>query len=155
MRCHTWQRFVQLVLWHNLPENNNKKKPPVTCPQRTSLTFFFGQHCYCIQKIKSVGKYCLFQSMFRTQAVAFFLSNRRLQVAYTHVHAYMWAPVQQGSRRFFCELYIPDVTISYVTRVLAECFVTHQSRCLEPEVKVAGSLVPGNGFRACWSAQIL
>ena len=63
-----------------------------------------------------------------------FKTNKRLQVAYTHAHAYMWAPVPQGSKWFFCVLYIPDVTISYVTRVVAECAVTNQSRCLEPEV---------------------
>ena len=25
-------------------------------------------------------------------------SNKRLQVVYTHVHAYIWAPVPQGSQ---------------------------------------------------------
>ena len=40
--------------------------------------------------------------------------------------------------------YIPDVNISYVTRVVAESVVMHQSRCLEPEVKVAGRLATGN-----------
>ena len=44
--------------------------------------------------------------------------EQTLQVAYTHGHAYMGAPVPQGSRCFFCVLYISDVTISYVTRVV-------------------------------------
>ena len=57
-----------------------------------------------------------------------------MQVAYTHAHADMWPPVPQGSRWFFCVLYIPDMTISYVMRVVAECVVKNQSRCLELEV---------------------
>ena len=72
--------------------------------------------------------------------------HKRLRVAYTHVHAYMWAPVPQGSLRFFCVLHKPDVNIRYITRVVEESVVMHQSRCLVPEVKVAGSLVTGNGF---------
>ena len=59
--------------------------------------------------------------------------NKRFQVAYTHAHAYMWPPVPQGGLRLFSVLYIPDVTITYVTRIVAECVVTIQSRCLEPE----------------------
>ena len=35
-------------------------------------------------------------------------------------------------------------------RVVAEYVVTHQSRCLEPEVKVPGSLVTGNEFPPSW-----
>ena len=34
----------------------------------------------------------------------------------------------------------------HVTTVVAESVVMHQLRCLEPEVKVAGSLVTGIGF---------
>ena len=49
--------------------------------------------------------------------------NKRLQVAYTQVHVYMWAPVPQGCQWFFCVLYIPEATFSYVTRVVAECVV--------------------------------
>ena len=60
--------------------------------------------------------------------------NKRLQVAYTHAHAYMSALVPQGSQRYFGVLYIPDVTIGYVTRVVAACAVMNQSRCLQPEV---------------------
>ena len=60
--------------------------------------------------------------------------NKRLQVAYTHAHAYMSAPVPQGSQWYFGVLYIPDVTIGYVTRVVAACAVMNQSRCLQPEV---------------------
>ena len=62
-------------------------------------------------------------------------SNKRLQVAYTHAHAYTWAPVPQGSQWYIVVLYIPDVTIGYVTLVVAVCVVTNQSRCLEPEVQ--------------------
>ena len=58
--------------------------------------------------------------------------NKRLQVAYTHAHAYMSALVPQGSQWYFGVLYIPDVTIGYVTRVVAECAVMNQSRCLQP-----------------------
>ena len=47
----------------------------------------------------------------------------------------MWAPVPQGSQLYIGVLYIPDVTIGYVTLVVAACSVTNQSRCLEPEVK--------------------
>ena len=54
--------------------------------------------------------------------------NKRLQVAYTHAHAYVWAPVPQGSQWYFGALYIPDVTIGYVTLVVAACVVTNQSR---------------------------
>ena len=61
-------------------------------------------------------------------------TNKRLQVAYTHAHAYMWAPVPQGSRWYFGVLYILDMTIGYVTRVVAACAVMNQSRCLQPEV---------------------
>ena len=53
----------------------------------------------------------------------------------THAHAYMWAPVPSGSQLYIGVLYIPDVTIGYVTLVVAECAVTNQSRCLKPEVK--------------------
>ena len=60
--------------------------------------------------------------------------HQKEQVAYTHAHAYIWAPVPQGSRWFFCVLYIPDVTIIYVTRLVVECVMTNQSRFLEPEV---------------------
>ena len=60
--------------------------------------------------------------------------NKRLQVAYTHAHAYVWAPVPQGSQWYFGALYIPDMTIGYMTLVVAACVVTNQSRCLEPEV---------------------
>ena len=73
-------------------------------------------------------------------------ANKRLQVAYTHAHAYMWAPVPQGNRRFLGVLYIPDVTISYVTKIVGECLVTYQSYCLELEVKVSGGVVTDNGF---------
>ena len=52
--------------------------------------------------------------------------NKTLQVAYTHVHAYMWAPLPQGSQWFCYVLYIPEVTNGYVTRVVAECVVTNQ-----------------------------
>ena len=45
-----------------------------------------------------------------------------------------------------CSVYIPDVNIGYATKVVAQCVVTNQSRCLEPEVTVARSLVTGNGF---------
>ena len=68
-----------------------------------------------------------------TFAVGCYL-NKRLQVAYTHARAYMWAPVPQRSQWYFCVLYKPDVTIGYVTQVVAACVVTGQSRCLEPEV---------------------
>ena len=61
-------------------------------------------------------------------------NNKRLQVAYTHAHACIWAPVPQGSQLYSFVLYIPDVTIGYVTRVVAACAVTIKSRCLEPEV---------------------
>ena len=61
-------------------------------------------------------------------------NNKRPQVAYTHAHAYMWAPVPQGSQWYFGVLYIPDMTIGYVTLAVAVCVVTNQSRCLEPEV---------------------
>ena len=49
---------------------------------------------------------------------------------------YLSTCVHVGSctTRFFCVLYIPDVTISYVTRLVAEFVVTNQSGCLEPEV---------------------
>ena len=60
--------------------------------------------------------------------------NKRLQVAYTLAHAYMWALVPHGSLCFFSVLYMPDVTISYEMRVVAESVVTNQSRFLEPEV---------------------
>ena len=39
-------------------------------------------------------------------------NNKRLQVAYTHAQAYMWAPVPQGSQWYFCVLYIPDVNMA-------------------------------------------
>ena len=71
-----------------------------------------------------------------------------------HAHAYMWAPVPQGSLWFFCVLYTPDINISYVMGVVAECVVMHQSRCVEPGVKVAGSLVTRNGFPPSWKAKI-
>ena len=61
-------------------------------------------------------------------------NNKRLQVAFTHAHAYMWALVPQGSQWYFCVLYIPDVTIGYVTRAVAACVVMNQSRSLQPEV---------------------
>ena len=38
------------------------------------------------------------------------------------------------------------MNISYVTWVVAEWVMTRQSRSLEPDVKVAESLVTGNGF---------
>ena len=63
--------------------------------------------------------------------------DKRLQVAFTHAHAYMWAPVPQGSQVYFLYLkvlYLPDVTIGHVTREVAAFDVTNQSRCLEPEV---------------------
>ena len=60
--------------------------------------------------------------------------NKRLQVAYTHAHAYMSALVPQGSQYYFSVLYIPDVTIAYVTLVVAACAVMNQSRYLQPEV---------------------
>ena len=63
------------------------------------------------------------------------MSNKRLQVAYTHAHAFMCAPVPQRSQLYIGVLYIPDVTIGYVTLVVAACAVTNQSRSLEPEVK--------------------
>ena len=46
-------------------------------------------------------------------------------------------------------VYYVYLNISYATKVVAECVVTHQSRRLELEVKVAGSLVTGNGFPPC------
>ena len=55
--------------------------------------------------------------------------NKRLQVAYTHAHACMWPPVPQGSQWYFSVEYIPDVTMTYVTRLVAESVVTNQSRC--------------------------
>ena len=61
-------------------------------------------------------------------------NNKRLQVAYTHAHAYMWALVPQGNQWYFAVLYIPDVTIGYVTRAVAACVVTNQSRSLQTEV---------------------
>ena len=45
--------------------------------------------------------------------------------------------VSQGSQCYFGVLYIPDVTIGYVTLVVATCVVTNQSRCLEPEMVAA------------------
>ena len=58
--------------------------------------------------------------------------NKRLQVAYTHAHAYMWHPVPQGSWRFFCLLYIPGMNIRRV--------------CHDESVTLfrTGSLVTGN-----------
>ena len=61
-------------------------------------------------------------------------NNKRLQVAYTHAHAYMSALVPQGSQWYFGVIYIPDVTIGYVTLVVAAYAVMNQSRCLQPEV---------------------
>ena len=61
-------------------------------------------------------------------------NNKRLQVAYTHAHAYMWALIPQGSQWYFGVLYITDVTIGYVTPVVAACAVMNQSRCLQTEV---------------------
>ena len=60
--------------------------------------------------------------------------NKRLQVALTHAHAYIWAPVPEGSQWYISVLYIPDMTIGYVTLVVAACVVTNQSCYLEPEV---------------------
>ena len=59
----------------------------------------------------------------------------KLQVAYTHAHAYVCTPVPQGSQLYIGVLYIPDVAIGYVTLVVAACAVTNQSRYLELEAK--------------------
>ena len=62
------------------------------------------------------------------------LKEKKNGVAYTHAHAYMSALVPQGSQCYFGLLYIPDVTIGYVTLVVTACAVMNQSHCLQPEV---------------------
>ena len=39
-----------------------------------------------------------FKTDLKCVAVVIKKQNKRLQVAYTHAHAYMWAPVPQGSQ---------------------------------------------------------
>ena len=73
--------------------------------------------------------------------------NKRLQVAYTHAHAHMRDPVPQGSRWFSWVLYIYNVTISYVTRVVAVC------RDESVTLFRTGSLVTGNAFPSPWKIE--
>ena len=79
------------------------------------------------RKIKKWGwKMCFLDHSF---------GNKRLQVAYTHAHVNMWAPVPQGSQWYIGVLYIPDVTTGYITLFRS------------------GSLVTGNGLPPSWKVE--
>ena len=105
-----------------LPVFTKKKKKKIPWLQRPIVIWYFDH--FVVHLVKPCSHY--------SSIITELQSNKRLQVAYTHAHAYMWAPVPQGSLWLFCILYY--VAITYVMRVVAECVVTIQSRCLEPEV---------------------